>query len=128
MPLTKDAITNIEGLFSKRHEQLYTYSDSTRELELVTLKGVAIGSIARPLLKGQRLEGREPSKALKTERQVFFSESKGFVKTPIYDGDRLRSGNIIEGPAAVEEIAMTLVIPPEVKVSVDQYGNYTCSI
>ena len=91
---------------------------------MVTLKGVAIGSVAHPSLKGQPSEGKDPKQALKAERQVFFREDKGFVKTSIYDGNLLRSGNIIEGPAVVEEATMTMVIPPKVKFSIDQNGNY----
>jgi len=127
--LTKEHIPTIEDSFHKRHEQLYTYAYSAAPMEIQTLRGVAVGSVARPPLKGQPSEGKEPSQAaLKTERQVFFSESQGFVKTPIYDGDKLRPGNIIEGPAVIEEVAVTIVIPPKVKFSVDQYGNYISAL
>ena len=125
---TKEDVTTIEGMFSKKHEQLYRFSDPTRGLEILTLKGVAVGSVAHPSLKGQPSKSKNPSQALKTERQVFFSESKEFVKTPIYDGECLQPGSIIEGPAVVEEAAMTLVIPHKVKFSVDQYGNYISAI
>ena len=71
-----------------------------------------------------KLEGEDASPALKRKRPVFFKETGDFVETPCYDGDKLQPGNVITGPAIVEEKTTTLVVPPKAKVSVDQYGNY----
>ena len=90
----------------------------------MTLKVAATGSVPRPAIKRQPSGDANPAPALKARRQVFFTEEKGFKEVPIYDGDLLKSGNIIEGPAVVEEMAMTLVVPPRYKFKVDEYGNY----
>jgi N-methylhydantoinase A len=47
------------------------------------------------------------------------------LKTSIYDGDELLHGNVILGPAIVEEKATTVVIPPKFSCRIDQYGGYT---
>jgi N-methylhydantoinase A len=122
--LEKKDIEFIENLFSERHKQLFTFSDPNRGLEILTLKVKAIGKVPRPSIKGRPLENKSPEQALKGCRKVYFTEEKDFLDTNIYDGDLLKPGNIIEGPAIVEEIAMTLVIPPKFKFKVDQYGNY----
>ena len=126
--LGNQSIDRIEALFSNKHEQLYTYCDPTRELEIVSLKGVAVGAVTRPDPASQALEERDAAKALRMERSVYFSEFKEFVSTPIYDGVRLRPGNLIEGPAVIEEAAMTLPVPPGVVFSVNEYGNYFATI
>ena len=69
--------------------------------------------------------GHDASDALKGRRKVYFREFEGFTDTNIYDADRLLAGNIFEGPCIVEEKMTTLVVPPEIKVRVDRYGNYT---
>jgi N-methylhydantoinase A len=120
--LSSKDIPVFEELFSKKHEQLFGYSDPTRELEVLTLKSVSIGRVPRPYLKP--VESKGARQALKGKRQVFFVESKDFIETLVYDGDALQPGSIVEGPAVVEEVAMTLAIPPKFRFSVDLFGNY----
>ena len=67
---------------------------------------------------------KDPSQALKGERDAYFEESKGFTKTKVYDGDKLLAGNVLEGPCIVEERMTNGVIPPTFKMLVDEYGNY----
>jgi N-methylhydantoinase A/oxoprolinase/acetone carboxylase beta subunit len=38
------------------------------------------------------------------------------------------AGNVVEGPSIIEEKMTTLVIPPNVKINVDLYGNYITMI
>lgn len=126
--LNTDSIDEIEAAFSRKHEQLYTYSDPSREIEIVALKGVAIGAATRPEPASQSLEGYNAGSALRTERPVYFSESKDFVTTPIYEGALLKPGNSVGGPAVIEETAMTLPVPPGVTFTVDEFGNYLATI
>jgi N-methylhydantoinase A len=114
----------LEKLFSTKHQQLFTFSDPSRELEILTLKVKAIGKTPRPFIKENPLEDHNPEHALKCFRSVFFTEAKDFLNTKIYNGGLLKPGNLLQGPAVVEEMAMTLVIPPKFKFKVDQYGNY----
>jgi N-methylhydantoinase A len=72
----------------------------------------------------QRAAGRDASGAMKRKRQVYFKEAGKFVKTPCYDGNRLRYGNVITAPAIIEETNTTVVVPPGTKLTVDVYGNY----
>lgn len=117
-------LQRIEESFSEKHQQLFSFSDPSRGLELLTLKVEAIGKVPKPVLHEHLSNGGDPSKAFKGNRNVFFSEAKKFLNTKIYDGDRLKPGDIIEGPAIIEEMALTLVIPPSMSFQVDRYGNY----
>ena len=55
---------------------------------------------------------------------VYFKELDGMVETPCYDGDKLQNGNVIKGPAIVEETKTTVVLPKEYELTVDAYCNY----
>ena len=53
---------------------------------------------------------------------VFFPEiAKDFVKTAIYEYEKLRPGNVIEGPAIIESSTSTVVIPPEKVGRINSY-------
>lgn len=126
--LSLDDIDPIEKLFSDKHQQLFTFSDPERELELLTLKVEVIGKIPRPSLKVVPMNGKNPDHALKDTRAVYFTDEKAFLSSKIYDGDLLKPGNVIVGPAVVEEMALTLIIPPKFSFQVDQYGNYGTTV
>jgi N-methylhydantoinase A len=41
----------------------------------------------------------------------------------VYTAQRLKSGNIIQGPALVEDMATTTVVHPAQRAEIDEYGN-----
>ena len=44
---------------------------------------------------------------------------------PVFDGDRLKYGNKIEGPAIIEQVNTTTFVSPEFSVLCDAYGSFT---
>ena len=82
------------------------------------------GRMPGPVLKKLDRGGTDPVKALKGERDAYFEESDGLIKTKVYDGDKLLGGNVLEGPCIVEERMTNVVIPPTFTMYVDEYGNY----
>ncbi|MCL5958651.1 MAG: hydantoinase/oxoprolinase family protein [Chloroflexi bacterium] len=91
-------------------------------LEIIGIAVEAIGETIKPRLQALDLMGEDPTPALKEKREVYF-EGK-FRASTIYDIALLRPGNIVEGPAIIEAIDLTIVIPPDRRVSVDQYRNF----
>ena len=113
-------MTNFHG----RHKELYGSSDKDYPLEFMGFGLRAIGRMPKLKLKKLGKDDKNPKGALKGERDAYFEESRGFIRTKIYDGDQLLSGNVLEGPCIVEERMTNIVIPPKCKLRVDQYGNY----
>jgi acetophenone carboxylase len=68
------------------------------------------------------LETSSPEAASKGARSVFWADKNDFRATRTYSFEKLRSGNMIEGPAVVEGEYTTLVIPPSCKFSIDEHG------
>jgi N-methylhydantoinase A len=122
--VTQDDLRSLIENFHERHKEIFGYADSRIPTSITSLKLVARGE--RPPLKiaEQSAFREDPSEAFKRIRSVFFKESGRFVETSCYDGDKLRHGNTITGPAVIEEKTTTLVIPPKARVNVDRYGNY----
>jgi N-methylhydantoinase A len=115
-----EGITN----FHRRHRESYGSSDKDYPIEFMGFSLRAIGRMPRLRLKRLNKDNQNLRGAQKGERKAYFEESRGFIRTKIYDGDKLRSGNVLEGPCIVEERMTNVVIPPKFKLRVDPYGNY----
>ena len=46
------------------------------------------------------------------------------MNTPVYDSRILRAGNVISGPAIIEEATTTVVVPRAYRCTVDKYRSY----
>jgi N-methylhydantoinase A/oxoprolinase/acetone carboxylase beta subunit len=71
--------------------------------------------------------GTDADGALKGERAAHFEEV-GFTTTRVYDGDLLRAGNAVSGPAVIERMGDTVVVPPEYTAVVDPYLSLRLSL
>ncbi|MBD3624906.1 MAG: hypothetical protein HUJ24_05910 [Rhodobacteraceae bacterium] len=48
-------------------------------------------------------------------------EAGGFAETPIYDRALLRPGNVVAGPAIIDQLDTTTVVPPGLTARVDPH-------
>ncbi len=86
---------------------------------IVSLKTAVRGVRAGP----QRREAKAATPSTATPascRPVYFS---GWIETPIYDRQRLRSGETFHGPAIVEQADTTSVIEPGMTARIDSFDN-----
>ena len=60
--------------------------------------------------------------APRTQRRVWFAETGG-TETPVYLRSDLPAGFILAGPAVVEQVDSTTVVPPGATAEVDKYLN-----
>ena len=65
--------------------------------------------------------------ARRTVKPVYF-RAGGWADTPVYKRDLLREGNLISGPALIEEHASTNVVQPGDELRVDELGNLQIAI
>jgi N-methylhydantoinase A len=120
--------------FHLEHERLYGYSyrpdrDVGREgahhrqhpVEWVNLRVSGVGPIERPRLPRLEEGDGDPSRSLTGEREVVFDA--GPVPTAIHARDRLRAGDVLVGPAIVEEFGSTVPIHPGFRARVDHLAN-----
>ena len=45
-------------------------------------------------------------------RSMLFSAQSPWQETPVYNGDRLQSGQTVQGPCVIEESTTNIVVPP----------------
>jgi len=121
--IDSETIEKVKEAFHKRHEELYTYSELKSPIELVNIESTLYGRIDRP--SPAEIENDTQLKdAIKSYRNLIFSDSEELVKTPVYDGNFLSGGHQINGPAVVEEDTTTLVIEPEWLLELHKSGTY----
>ena len=121
-PVTVGTLAAAVEKFHGVHEQTVGYSDSKYPTEIVRLHLSGTAAVATPRLK-PLAKGRDAAGALKGTRPAYFAP-QGFIDTPVYDGTRLGSGVSLDGPALIEEVFTTFVLPPGASAVIDDYGNY----
>ena len=121
--IDNETIEKVKDAFHKRHEELYTYSELQSPVELVNIESTLYGRIDRP--DPSEIESDTLLKeAIKSSRNLIFSNSGESIKTPVYDGNFLSDGHQINGPAVVEEDTTTLVIEPGWLLKLHKSGTY----
>jgi N-methylhydantoinase A len=120
--LKKKGLNAIGEKFDVLHEQLFTFS-LDEEKELVNLRAIvkdqALSLKAPSVKKG----GPRPSKdAVIADDAKVYMDGKN-KKATIYNRSKLKSGNVIKGPAILMEMDSTTVILSNHKGKVDKFGN-----
>ncbi|MFE3201845.1 hydantoinase/oxoprolinase family protein [Embleya sp. NPDC055664] len=125
-PFTAELADTVAESFHAAHEQLYGYNfrgDASQPVEWVNLRVTGVGPIRRPELR--ELPGREDDveRARTGTRAVCFVDRDGYVDTAVYARPELAPGDLVVGPAIIEEFGSTIPIHPGFAARVDAYGN-----
>lgn len=107
--------------FHQLHEKNFTFNLPESQTEIVNIHVTAFGKVPKPKLK--KLERVGTLEEAKKENRNVYYEEDGWVDTPIYDRDKLPPGEVVQGPAIVEEKAAVTVIYKQQKLYLDDYGN-----
>jgi N-methylhydantoinase A len=121
--IDETALATIGGLFHEKHSRLFGHDSRDSEVELMTLSVSAVGPREQNVTPEIPAGGSDPSAASKGSRQVYFPEAGGFVECPTFERSLLAAGNVIGGPAVIEQMDTTSVIPPGETARVDRHGT-----
>ena len=120
--LGREAIDAAADFFAKKHEEHNTFAMPWKAVEILTLRLKASTPNASFTLPEVKQAGADASAALKRRRVCRFGGAD--VDTPVYDGEKMLAGNVISGPAIIEETTTTVGVPDAYVCSVDKYKNY----
>jgi N-methylhydantoinase A len=112
--------------FHAMHEQRYGFANRGRALEIVNVR-VRV-RVRSEVYAPEREETRvgDGSAALRGEKRVYFDG--GWVRARVFDRERLRAGDVIEGPALVAEYTSATVVPPGARLVVDGLRNLVIEV
>ena len=115
------SVPDAVNAFHADHDREYAFRRDDTPVELFRLNLAAIGTVPKAELMRHAANGAKAE--AEESRMVDFDEVEGAVETPIYSHDGLPAGVTIEGPAIVEQLDSTTVIPPGVRAEVDEWLN-----
>ncbi|MGH1413571.1 MAG: hydantoinase/oxoprolinase family protein [Pelagimonas sp.] len=109
--------------FEAAYQKRYGRSVPSLAVDLVNIRVTIKGIGPKP--EFSKLSSRAETSS-SVYRDVYFGE--GFVPTRIVPRASIAPGQIVEGPAIIEEGASTNVINPDDSAQVDEYGNLLIKI
>jgi N-methylhydantoinase A len=121
-PVTDELFAEVASRFHDEHRALYDYDfrdDDRQEVEWVNLRVTGVGPIRKPSVR-EAAPGAGAERARTGSRRVFFDD---WVETHIYDRALLGAGDLVHGPAVLEEFSSTVPLHPGFTARVDTFGN-----
>ncbi len=122
VPLPSGAVTQaslvaMAEAFHAKHTQTYGHANEAEPVQLVNLRVTARGRLPSIALAQQS----DPAKARTRERVAWFEET-GFAPCPVHWREGLLPGARLRGPAIVEALDSTVVLPPGWEAAADERG------
>lgn len=119
--LTPSWLATVVGTFHEAHHTRYGYSVPDGAVELVAFRVSAIGKVTPVTFPRLPLGSADPSGAKIGSRSIYLPEYGEQRTCPLYERSLLRPGNIVPGPAVIEQYDSTTFVAPGQRARVDEY-------
>lgn len=120
-PINQNSLAQLRDGFLAQHKQLYGFVAESDAIQLVTYRVQATGVVPKAQMPFFADFGPDAGAARTGQRQVWMREAGGFVDAAIYDRALLQPGNEITGPAIIDQLDTTTVVPLGHIARVDSY-------
>lgn len=107
--------------FHQEHEREFAFRQDDQPVEIYQLALSAVGKTPKPTFLPARNLATDPGEPA-THRQVFFGQD-GWIETPVYDRGSLPAGATFMGPAIIDQLDSTTVVPPRTRAVIDEWLN-----
>jgi N-methylhydantoinase A len=122
--LTETGISGLIEKFHAEHRRLYGYARPEAPVEFVNFRLTAIGELPKaPIPLRPMRDGAGSQPVPFGTRDVYFQEVGCLTPTPLYRRDDLYASDRLNGPAVIEQMDATTLIPPGLRLTVDRYSN-----
>ncbi len=123
--LTELKLAEVLSKFHARHDQLYGYSlaDQPTVVEMISVRVRGIGLTPKLAAAVEADHGPACEAARKSRRPIWLPDRASFSEVDVYDGDALAHGNRLNGPAIVETVNTTIVVPSDCNLTLDAVGT-----
>jgi N-methylhydantoinase A len=115
--VTRAMLERLAAAFHEKHAQTYGHANPAESVQLVNLRLTAVGKLADLKLA----QPSDPGQARVRQREVWFAAT-GFVPADVHWRNGLMAGAAIAGPAIIEALDSTTVVPPGWIARVDALG------
>ena len=110
--------------FHAAHARTYGYASPDEPVEIVAARSTAIGGVVKPppARAAAAAAGDGPERAIVEHRNVALSGTEREL-VPVYTRGALRAGDVLSGPAVIEQYDSCTYVAPQFKAGVDGFGN-----
>ena len=115
----RESIKELVELFHANHRRVFNVEDRGSPVEFTNWTGKVVLKI--PKVASNITQSR--LKAIQSERKVYFSPERE-MNTQVFRGENFAIGEMIHGPAIIEEPTTTIVVPPKASLSLTESLNY----
>ncbi|MCG8548033.1 MAG: hydantoinase/oxoprolinase family protein [Alphaproteobacteria bacterium] len=109
--------------FHEAHRRLYGYAQTEQPVQFVTFRLKAVVPIEMPKIERAGHAGHAGRPEPSEMRRTFFGTVGGYVDCPVFDREKMHVGNAVSGPAIIEQMDTTTVVPPGSQGTIDPLGN-----
>ena len=118
-PVEQATLQKIAETFHARHLHTYGHDNRGEPVQIVSIRLAAIGTIP-PLVVRDR-PASAGANSIKSKRQLWFHET-GTVDARIHDRRRVPLGLKVVGPAVIELLDLTILVPPRWQAKMNEDG------
>ena len=125
-PVDGAALDLVAQRFHDEHRALYGYDfsgEGSQHVEWVNLRVSGIGPIQRPQVLAREVPAKPSTPTPKSRRPVCFDAKTGYVDTDVFWRPDLTPGQVVPGPAVIEEFGSTVPLHPGFTARIDAYAN-----
>jgi N-methylhydantoinase A len=125
-PRPLEEMAGVRERFHSEYERVHNYSDREQAVEIQGLRVTGAGVVEKPSFP--TVEAGDAAAARVGSRDAYFAEEGGFLDTAVYDRDALGAGATVDGPAVIEQMDATVVVPPGATAEVDDLANIVITV
>ncbi|MGE7915480.1 hydantoinase/oxoprolinase family protein [Lysinibacillus xylanilyticus] len=120
--INEEKLGNLVEAFHIKHKQAFSFDLPNTSIELVNLHLTIYGKDEAVQFKELDFSHIDTTTCIKGKRNLYVKET-GWVEVNVYNQQKLVPGNVISGPAIVENPTSTVVISEKQSIEIDKYGN-----
>ena len=113
-------LTELPELFHARHQAVYGFNDPQAAIEVINLRVQAVGGVAKPDRLTPRPAEGAPSRPPRRRSVLLDGEH---LEATVYAREALAPDSRLNGPAIVVQYDTTTFVPPNYRVTVDEWLN-----
>ncbi len=119
--LNADSIQILRSEFDEQHEKMFGHTAPDEAVEIISYRLRGIGRVPPVKLREFAAQGISLAKALRETRAARFDGKTS--DCPVYQREKIDVGVELSGPAIVDQLDCTTVIPPGHRARVDKFKN-----
>ncbi|MCA0042506.1 hydantoinase/oxoprolinase family protein [Celeribacter litoreus] len=122
--LTEADLERLVKAFHDMHERIYSVRMDEDVVEFTTWKVRVTGECAEKIAPAGKVPSETKEATVRQKRPLYLYSAGAKVECPVHMGGDLIAGDMIEGPALIEEPTTTIYVPEGVSITLDTESNY----